>query len=73
MTRLRDLRQQRLLSIRDLAKAAGVSPQTIVTIEAGERPPRPSTMRKIAAALGIEAREVDEFARSIDAWTAASS
>jgi transcriptional regulator with XRE-family HTH domain len=39
-----------------LARKAGVSPTTVVRLESGEiRQPRPATLRKIAAALGIEA------------------
>lgn len=68
MAPLRTHRQDRLLSIRDLAKKAGVSPQTIQGVESGKHPPRPSTMRKIAEALGIEAREIDEFRDAIADW-----
>ena len=64
---LRELRSRRLLSIRDLADQAGVAPGTIVRIEAGEPLPRFVTMRKIAAALGVEPREIEEFARAIEA------
>ena len=63
---LRDHRRTRLMSIRDLAERAGVSPQTIVTIEAGRRPPRYLTMRKIVAALGVDVNEVAEFAAVIE-------
>lgn len=57
------------MSIRDLAKAANVSPQTIVSIEAGRTAPRPSTMKQVAAALGVEPAGVDEFAAAIKRWT----
>jgi transcriptional regulator with XRE-family HTH domain len=67
MATLRELRSQRLLSIRDLADQAGVAPGTIVRIEAGEPLPRFVTMRKIAAALGVAAGEIEEFARAIQA------
>jgi len=56
------------LSIRDLAKHANVSPQTVMGIELGTRSPRPSTMVKLAAALGVDAQEIDEFARAIQEW-----
>lgn len=69
MVGLKDLRQQRFLSIRDLAKRADVSPQTIVTIEAGRRPPRPTTMRQLAEALGVEPIEIDEFRAAFAQWT----
>jgi transcriptional regulator with XRE-family HTH domain len=35
---------------------------TIQKLEAGVREPRPSTMARIAAALGVQIRAVDEFA-----------
>lgn len=65
MGTLRELRAGKLLSIRALALAAGVSPQTIVAIEAGRRAPRFVTMRKIAAALAVEPVEVAEFAEAV--------
>ena len=67
MATLRELRSRRLLSIRDLADQAGVASGTIVRIEAGEPLPRFVTMRKIAAALGVEPGEIEEFARAIQA------
>lgn len=69
MVRFRTQRQTRLLSIRDLARIADVSPQTIATIESGKRLPRPSTMVKLAGALGVEPREIDEFVDAIEKWT----
>lgn len=69
MAPFRTFRQDRLLSIRDLARKADVSPQTIQGIESGARQPRPSTMVKLAAVLGVNAKEVDEFAEAIEKWT----
>ena len=66
MATLLETRSKQLLSIRDLADKAGVAPGTIVRIEAGGAPPRFVTMRKIAAALGVEPGEIDEFARAIE-------
>jgi transcriptional regulator with XRE-family HTH domain len=65
MPTLRELRAARLWSIRDLARRAGVSTATIVAIEHGKAALRFVTMRKIAAALGVEAGEIDEFAAAI--------
>lgn len=48
------------LSQRDLAKKAGVSPSTIARIESGEES-QPSTLRKLAAALEVEPRELMEL------------
>ncbi len=51
--RLRQLREKRLLSQRDLATLAGVSQTTIVNIEGGRTRPHPSTLRRLAVALGV--------------------
>ena len=64
---LRELRAERLLSIRELARLADVAPSTIYLTEAGRTVPRPSVMRRIAAALGVDAHEVAEFRRAIEA------
>jgi DNA-binding XRE family transcriptional regulator len=61
VTRLREERLRHFLSIRDLAKQAGVSPHTIVEVEAGRRVPYFVTARKIAAALGVNPGDIDEF------------
>lgn len=63
---LKQLRRERFLSVRDLARAANLSPQTIVTAEAGG-PLRGSTVRKISEALGVSPADVAEFAKMIDA------
>lgn len=39
----------------ELARAAGITPNALWQIEKGLRDPRPATIRKIAAVLGIEA------------------
>jgi transcriptional regulator with XRE-family HTH domain len=47
---------------RELAQAAKVSPSTISQIEQGpNRGLRPSIMRKIAEALGVQPADIDEF------------
>jgi transcriptional regulator with XRE-family HTH domain len=51
---LRILREHRALSLRELAKMSGVSHVAISQIERGERRARPSTIRKLANALGVE-------------------
>jgi transcriptional regulator with XRE-family HTH domain len=56
---LRDLRDERSLSQQELATAAQVSKATIVNLEAGRiARPYPSTVRKLAAALGLPPREL---------------
>lgn len=57
---IRGLRQRKLLSQRELAERAGVSETTIVKLELGATRPHPSTLRKIADALGISAEEMAE-------------
>jgi transcriptional regulator with XRE-family HTH domain len=52
--RLRKLRQTRVLTLRELEEESGVSYNTIWRLENGYRQARPSTIRKLAAALGVE-------------------
>jgi DNA-binding XRE family transcriptional regulator len=60
---LRELRAEQVLSQQDLATRAGVSKTTVVQIEAGRIRPHPSTVRKLAAALGLPARELRDQLR----------
>ena len=60
---LRELRAEQVLSQQDLATRAGVSKTTVVQIEAGRIRPHPSTVRKLAAALGLPARELRDRLR----------
>ena len=63
MARLSAIRRRRLLSIRELAAVSGVSAKTIHDAERGRiSNPRPSTIRRLCDALGVEATDVDEFA-----------
>ena len=58
-TRLRNLREARILSLRELADESGVSYNTIWFIEAGRRKrTHPRTIRKLAIALGVEPTEL---------------
>jgi transcriptional regulator with XRE-family HTH domain len=68
MPSLRQLRVERLLSMRELAEQAGVSLSTIDGIEAGrtEQPNR-RVMRCLAAVLGVEPQMIDEFRAAIAA------
>ena len=61
---LRELRQERVLSQRELAEKAGVSPKTILDIEQGRIRPQPRTLRKIAEALDIEPSRLAEELRA---------
>ncbi len=57
--KLRQLREARILSLRELEAESGVSYNTIWFIEAGRRKrTHPSTIRKLAAALGVEPQEL---------------
>ncbi len=67
MQSLREWRAERLLSIRDLARLAGVAPSTVYLIEIGRTLPRPSVMRRIAAVLEVDGHRVAEFRRAIAA------
>jgi transcriptional regulator with XRE-family HTH domain len=67
MPPLRRLRRLKGWSLRDLAREAGVSVDTVLDLENRARVPRPSTMRKIAGALGVEIAAVDEFREEDDA------
>ena len=60
MERLAELRERRALALRELSAKSGVAADTINQIELGHRKPRPSTLRKLAKALGVE---VEDFFR----------
>ena len=65
--KLRELRRRRVLTLRELEEKSGVSYNTIWRIENGYREARPSTIRKLAAALGIEAEELVKIEEGDDA------
>ena len=58
VTRLRELREARLLTQQELAERAGVGVATIIRIETGQVAPHFQTLRKLATALGVEAGEL---------------
>ena len=53
MLKLREIREQRELSFRELSRKAGVGLATLVRLEAGKYDPRLSTLRKLAKALRV--------------------
>lgn len=55
---LRRLREQRVLSLTDLAQIAGVNRVTINRIENGKEKPMPRTIRKLAEALRVKVEEL---------------
>ena len=58
MEKLKELRQARALSLRELANEAGVGHDTIYRIEYGQGNVLPRTVRRLAKALGVEPREL---------------
>jgi transcriptional regulator with XRE-family HTH domain len=56
--RLRQLRVERALSLRALGERSGVTFATINNLENGNRPARLATIRKLAAALDVEPKEL---------------
>ena len=56
--RVKELREEHGWSMRDLAREAGVSLDTVQAMEHGSRPHRPSSVKKVADALGASVREL---------------
>lgn len=52
VSQLREIRQERGMSLGDLAAATGLHPSTISKIENGQRWPRKDTLERMAKALG---------------------
>ncbi len=53
---LRAFRQRAILSQEELARKSGVARDTISKLETGQRGAYPTTIRKLAAGLGVEPR-----------------
>lgn len=60
LTRLRALRERKVLTQQELADKAGITRATLSRLEAGAENPYPSTIRKLAAALGVEPQALME-------------
>ena len=56
--RLKELRRERVLSLRELEGRSGVSYNTIWRIEDGRQGAHPRTIRKLADALGVRPSEL---------------
>jgi len=56
--RLKELRRERVLSLRELEERSGVSYNSIWRIEDGRQGAHPRTVRKLAEALGVEPSEL---------------
>ena len=55
---MKTLREERVLSQRELAREAGLAYGTVWRIENGHLNVRPVTIRKLAGALGVEPKEL---------------
>jgi transcriptional regulator with XRE-family HTH domain len=66
MKRLREWRTSNLMSVRDVAAAAAITPETLIEIEYGRRIPNYGTMRRICQVLTIEPHEVSEFVTAME-------
>lgn len=60
---LKRLREQRVLSLTDLAQIAGVNRVTINRIENGKQKAMPRTLRKLAEALQVNVEELRDAQR----------
>lgn len=60
LTRLKDVRLRKALTQQQLAERAGVNRVTIARIEGGTDEPFPTTVRRVADALGVEPEELLE-------------
>ena len=58
MQRLKQLREEKALSLRELAGIYDVPHNVIWRIESGRTGAQPRTIRKLAQALGVEPREL---------------
>ena len=58
MSKMKALRQERVLSQRELARMAGLTQMTVWRLENGYRNARPGTIRKLAQVLGVEPKEL---------------
>ena len=58
VTKMKSLREEKVLSQRELASMAGLTQMTVWRIENGYRDARPGTIRKLAVALGVEPKEL---------------
>ncbi len=58
MEKLKALRTEHVLTLRELAEEAGVSKDTIWRLENGHSGAYPSTIRRLAKALGVQPRDL---------------
>ena len=60
LPRLRAVRERQALNQRELAKLAGLTNASLSRIETGKQEPYASTVRKLAAALGVKPSDLME-------------
>ena len=58
MRKLRELRQRRVLTLKELEERSGVAYNTIWRLENGKSGAQPRTIRKLATALGADPEEL---------------
>ena len=58
MERLKELRRERVLSLRELEERSGVSYNSIWRIEDGRQGAHPRTIRRLAEGLGVAPSEL---------------
>jgi len=58
VAKLRELRRRRVLTLHELEERSGVSYNTIWRLENGRTGAQPRTIRKLAAALGIDPEQL---------------
>ena len=66
LTRLRVVRERKAITQAELAQVAGLSRTAVANIEAGRSQPYPSTVRKLATALGVEPAALMEPVQGLD-------
>ena len=62
---LREVRSDRLLTLRELADKAGIALSTLYMIESGRSSPSFRVIRAISGVLGVEPASVAEFAAAM--------
>ncbi len=58
VAKLKELRQRRVLTLHELGERSGVSYNTIWRLENAKTGAQPRTIRKLAAALGVEPEDL---------------
>lgn len=58
LIRLRSVRLRKALTQRQLAERAGINRTTVIRLEGGAEEPFPTTVRKLADALGVEPEDL---------------